>query len=167
MPREIPLTRDRVAIVDDEDFEQVSQHRWHALGAGSGRAHVYAVRTVTSEGRRRMIYMHRYLLGVSATVHLDHINGDTLDNRRSNLRQATQHQNTFNMAPRRNTTSEFKGVCLRRCRVKGHVYEYWLAKIKVNGKSQYLCTTKSEIKAAQAYDVAARRYFGEFARTNF
>lgn len=101
--------------------------------------------------------MHRAIMGGLA----DHKNGDTLDNRRSNLRQATAQQNTWNRARASNNTSGFKGVCPRKDRGT------WLAAIRYNEKLKKLGTFHSKEAAAMAYDRAARALFGEFAALNF
>ncbi len=90
----------------------------------------------------------------------DHINGVRDDNRIENLRLATDQQNQFNRGPRRNSSSKFKGVCY-----VAHANR-WQAGIKLNGKSLHLGWFEKEESAAHAYDVAAKKHFGEFARLN-
>ena len=86
----------------------------------------------------------------------DHINGNTLDNRRCNLRVCTRERNTGNQKPLRGITSKFKGVCWVKARSK------W--RVAISGKfiGEYI----SELDAAKAYNEAAKKHFGEFARLN-
>ncbi|MGB7583176.1 MAG: AP2/ERF family transcription factor [Sedimentisphaerales bacterium] len=92
---------------------------------------------------------------------VDHQNSDKLDNRRANLRLATNSQNQCNRRKTKNTSSQYKGVCL--CPEKTH----WYANIKHKGKKIWLGSFTSEIEAALAYDKAALEYHREFARLNF
>jgi hypothetical protein len=93
---------------------------------------------------------------------VDHKNLNTLDNTRTNLRLATRSQNMFNRNKiKSNTSSRFRGVCFDKRRKK------WCAYITVEGKRIWLGTFDNEIDAAMAYDAAAKKYHGEFARLNF
>lgn len=148
------------AIVDESDAEFVRQWEW--LPLVSPRKNKTRITAVLSGSHKGAVsqYMHRVLLGVSdPRIQVDHINLDTLDNRRSNLRIVTNQQNAFNQAPRRGT-SRFKGVCWHKSVGK------WNAQIGHNGRVRSLGVFESEIDAARAYDEAALRLFGEFARTN-
>jgi hypothetical protein len=107
----IQLTQGKQAIVDDEDFELLSQFKWYAMKSGHN---VYAAR---GGGKRRMELLHRLILGVTdSKIEVDHINGDGLDNRRSNLRVATHADNQHNPGTPTNNTSGYKGV--HWCRTK-------------------------------------------------
>lgn len=153
--KEIPLTQGQFAIVDDDDFDWLSQWKWCALKRKSGD--FYAVRRKPYGG---LLYMHKVILNIT-TGDTDHINLNKLDNRRSNLRPATRSQNMRNLNKiKRNgtSTSQYKGVYWRRNR--------WEVSIRLP-KRTYLGSFDSEIDAAHAYDAAARDCFGEFARTNF
>lgn len=151
--REIPLTRGMVALVDDQDYERISAHKWSAATAG------YAIRGVGSHKNSRCIYMHREILGVSADEHVDHVDGNPLDNRRSNLRVCAHAQNMANRHRNSNkTSSAFKGVF-----PSGSKRSPWRASVR----NTHLGHFTSEIEAARAYDVAALALFGEFARLNF
>lgn len=153
MAREIALTKGRVAIVDDEDFDALSAYRWSAATAKSKNSkHTYASR----RGAKSPIYMHREILGAPKGLRVDHINGDGLDNRRCNLRLCTNSQNLANQMAVRNPTG-FKGVTpawAGRWRAQGH-----------NRKA--LGTFDTVEEAARAYDDYARSAFGAFARLNF
>ena len=151
---EIPLTQGRVAIVDDADLPLVTDRPWQVLLT---RGNAYA--SGDEPHSRKREYMHRVILGLGPDdPHVDHVNGDGLDNRRANLRLATQRQNMGNMRPR-GGVSRFKGVVRHRQR--------WMANIRDHGRRRYLGTFIDETAAARAYDQAAREIFGPFARLNF
>jgi hypothetical protein len=153
----IPLSQGRVAIVDDRDFETLNRYKWYAQKIGNT---LYAARHAT--GRHRTIYMHRQIPGITDPgIFVDHRNGNGLDNRRQNLRLATKTENARNRPAPKNNTSGFKGVHWHK---QGNAYR---ARIKVNGKNIHLGLFPTPTEAARAYDQAARKYFGEFARTNF
>lgn len=152
---EIPLTQGKFAIVDDEDFDLVNRYKWRAyLNHGIW----YAKRDVRLPGGGRIVkLLHMFLTGFAQT---DHRNGDGLDNRRVNLREATRSQNNANQRKTRGS-SRFKGTCWHKAKKR------WLAGIKVFGRRQNLGYYTDEIDAALAYDAAARHLFGEFAALNF
>jgi hypothetical protein len=154
--REIPLTHGQVALVDDDDYERVSQFKW---GAAKMNHRWIAQATV---GWYKQAQMHRFILGLEKgdPREVDHINRNSLDNRKSNLRIATRSQNMANRPKDRGEySSKYKGVC----KVRGR----WIAYIRVMGKLTYLGTHEIEEEAARAYDRAALKHFGEFAVTNF
>lgn len=155
--RELPLTRGLVAIVDDEDYESLSSYKWCATPYGRGN-NFYAVRGMWSEGRTVRVYMHRAILCPPSGMHVDHVSGDGLDNRRGNLRLATQAQNNQNHRIHRNNRSGYKGVGQK------HRDKRWTACIRVDGKRKYLGAFDSPIEAHAAYCAAAKELHGEFAR---
>jgi hypothetical protein len=157
--RTIPLTQGHVAVVDDEDHEWLSQWRWctKKIVLANGRTKLYAHRRIGAS----TITMHRLIMGVNSGEIVDHIDGDGLNNRRSNLRKATVAANCWNSNSRRNTSSHYKGVSWHR-----HVGK-WGAAIRLCGRSQHLGYFTDETEAALAYDRAAKEHFGEFARLNF
>lgn len=169
-PGEVPLygkrARGRVAFVDLEDYSLALQHRWHVLEhdpvAPGRRAHgPYAAYVAHSGGRggtRITVYMHQLITG---SRFIDHIDGDPLNNRRSNLRPATKSQNGANARKNPGKTSRYKGVFWGRER------SGWQAKITVERQQVCLGRFANEEDAALAYDLAAREAFGEFALTNF
>ena len=156
--REIQLTRGQVAVIDDEYFEILNQHKWHARkGRGDN---YYAVRADYSTGKHVQIQMHREVFGgLLKTDIIDHIDGCGLNNLRTNLRKCTIAQNAHNMRPRLNMTSIYKGVSKYR--------NGWYVAISHFGKREFLGMYASEIEAAKAYDAAAMRLHGDFARLNF
>jgi len=153
--KEIPLTQGKVAIVDDEDFELLSQWKWHYSSAG------YATRAIQANGKKRFILMHRLIMNTPVGMETDHINHNGLDNRKSNMRICTLAQNHLNILKNKRNTSGFKGVSWEENR------NAWRACIELNGKGTKLGRFKSPQDAARAYDKAARELFGEFAFTNF
>lgn len=154
--RQIPLTQGLVAIVDEADAIAVLAYRWHAYRDGRT---FYAKREIRrQDGSRTTLRLHNFLTGWSMT---DHRNGDGLDNRRSNLRQATTAQNNANLRRGVRNTSGFKGVNWSK---KSSV---WRAEIRANGQSRFLGHHSTPEEAARAYDAAARELHGEFACLNF
>jgi hypothetical protein len=153
---QIELSQGQVARVSPDDFDELCGYQWNANKCTSPGS-FYASRMNHSDpSKPRVIKMHRQIMGFPR-LDVDHSNGDTLDNRRHNLRLATRAQNSRNGKRRVNNTSGFKGVSLHRDNV-------WLAKITVAKKQIYLGTFTSPEEAHAAYCRAADRYHGEFAR---
>jgi hypothetical protein len=159
--RRIPLTEGKFTIVDLQDFYWLNNFEWCAKEDYYGR--FYAVRfTNQSEKKQKITAMHRLICNPPPGLLVDHRNNNSLDNRRDNLRLATHSQNTCNRRMNKsNASSQFRGVSLFRSR------RIWYARIKIHGKSIFLGYFDSEIDAAKAYDNAAKKYHGEFARLNF
>jgi hypothetical protein len=161
--KEVPLGKGKVALVDDEDYERVVAWRWQAnLRKGQWRAR----RTAQRGERKYSVFMHRFILGAPPGTLVDHRNGDTLDNRRGNLRLATHSQNAANHHKRpAGCASRFWGVSFvkdpRAWRSP------WRACVWQHGKRRFFGQYRTEEEAARAYDVAALEAFGEFACLNF
>lgn len=152
MPKIIPLTRGRFAIVDDEDYNRIASFKWHYMNTG------YAA-TTYDQGRKT--YLHRFVIKAKDGEQVDHVNMDKLDCRKENLRTCSNQQNSANKTKQVNNTSGYKGVTWDKTNKK------WIAEIMVNKKSKKLGRYSSAEDAARAYNEAAKKYFGEFARTNF
>lgn len=161
MTIEIPLTQGKVALIDDSDFECVSRFKWYAMRYRDKTSY-YAVRSTTRTGGKRTAEkMHNVILGTMAGFIVDHINRNTLDNRRCNLRFATQAQNKTNTR-RRVGSSRYIHV-----RFDKSCHNPWRAELKANGKRIMLGYFPTEEEAAHAADVGALLYHGEFAQLNF
>lgn len=163
--REVPLTRGMVALVDDEDFELVSGFHWHSTRGNGLSRNVWYAGACVSKARarqigRRHVSMHRLIMGFPKHQ-VDHIDGDGLNNQRSNLRPANNSTNQMNKGKSRRNSSCFKGVSWRSSSRK------WQASICKNKKQKYLGEFRTALSAALSYDDAATRLFGEFARINF
>lgn len=153
--KKIPLTRGLFTIVDDKDFSLVNQYKWCANDGRQGRWYA-----ATSSIKNKYIKMHRLITGAKKGQHVDHKNGNTLDNRRSNLRICTHAQNARNLKHNRNIkkTSKYKGVCWSKAHKK------YTAQITFNYKKIHLGMFTCQRKASKAYHAAAKKYFGEFCR---
>jgi hypothetical protein len=155
--KEIPLTQGYVAIVDDQDFEVVNRHNWHARRNGNT---AYAITNIGKGAARTSMFMHRLILGLSdPKVIVDHKNGCGVDNRRENIRICTPAENARN-------TRHFRGESLYKGVKRGSSKRRWLARIMVNGERIDLGYFDTEEQAALAYNMAAKLYFGEFACLN-
>lgn len=158
--KKIPLTQGQFALVDDSDYEFLSQWKWYA---NKLHGNFYAMRGIKKGGKQFIILMHRQILGLEKEDKRqgDHKDHNTLDNRRSNLRICTNQQNLMNMKSHQNTTSRFKGVSWVKSRKK------WVAQITINGTVKFLGRFTEEKEAAEAYDEVAKKHFEEFACLNF
>jgi hypothetical protein len=156
LTREIPLTNGLVALIDADDVERVSKFKWYASEKDKW---TYALKGRTDESPYAA--MHRFIMNAPEGLHVDHINGNGLDNRKSNLRICTNQQNRWNQDSHRGSSSQYKGVFFEKRR------ERWRAEIRFDHRRIKLGDFPNEIEAAKAYDKIAWLCFGEFARTNF
>jgi hypothetical protein len=156
MARSIALSRGLFALVDDEDYDRVTAiGKWYADPSGKT---FYARKNFWRDGSYTSIRMHALITGID---NVDHANGNGLDNQKSNLRPATGSQNCQNRGIRSDNSSGFKGVYWSRQRGK------WVASIWFDGRERHLGVFTDPAAAAHAYDAAAHKAFGEFARPNF
>lgn len=158
--KHIKLTKNYYTIVDDEDFEYLNQYNWHV---NCIKNHVCAVRTESRKLKykyQRTIYMHREIMGLMFGDKrlIDHINGNSLDNRKCNLRICLHKYNMRNRKPQKGV-SKYKGVNLDK---KGK----WKVQISYNGKIIYGGRFINEIEAAKRYNELAVKYHGKFAKLN-
>lgn len=163
--KEIKLSKGKVALVDDSDYEYLVQWKWRAWTPGNGV--FYALKNKAGECG---ITMHRLLMGLSdRKIFVDHIDGDGLNNQRNNLRPSTTSQNQWNSRPRLNGTSKYKGVFVITDKYNGT--KYFNTQVRANKKSfsagRFPFTPDGEISAAKARDELALKIHGEFARLNF
>jgi hypothetical protein len=157
--KRIKLTQGKYALVDDEDFEWLNQWKWHAFK----RPHTfYASRNIcSSDGKRGLLLMHRLLTEAPKGREVDHKDGNGLNNQRVNLRVCTDQENRQNRCKPSHNKSGYKGVSWHKRSKK------WHAQIGANGiKMKSLGYFTNKIEAAKAYDSAARKYHGEYARLN-
>jgi AP2 domain/HNH endonuclease len=150
---EVPLTKGFVCVVDDADASLVSGPYWYAH---KSRTKWYAAANV--DGKR--IMMHRLIMAAPAEVEVDHRDGDGLNNRRANLRRASHQENGFNKKLYENNTSGFIGVTWHKKLGK------WRAQIRKGGRHHSLGCYLDPRDAALAYNAAALKLFGEFAKLN-
>ena len=139
----------RVILIDDEDFERVSEKRWHFC-RGYAR---------TRDGYKH-VYLHQFILGKMEGMQIDHINRNILDNRKSNLRFVTKAQNSYNRNKREGAQSKYIGVCKSVNGPKRR--KSWRALIK----SKLIGYYETEREAALAYDIEALKAYGEYAPLN-
>lgn len=151
--RLIPLTKGQFAIVDAADFDRLMQWKWHAQRS---KHKWYARRGSSIKGKRFGMQMHRFILGAPPHLQVDHIDGNSLNNSRRNLRLATNTQNQHNRILNRNSTSGCKGV--------GWTHHAWQAQIHVAGRKVYLGRYTNKQDAVAAYVEAAKKLHGEFFR---
>lgn len=152
--KEIKLTQGKVVLIDDEDYEMVSQFKWRYLSG-------YAVYSDNS----KVIRMHRLIMKCPVNMQIDHIDGNGLNNMRNNLRICTKTQNSRNTKKtHKNCSSKYKGVYF----ING--YNYWRAQLEIclNNKRKHISAGiyKTEIEAAVAYNEIAKKMFGEYAKLN-
>ena len=156
--KEIQLTQGKVALVDDEDFEYLNQWKWFPNNLKHG---FYAVRmNPTLDNKKNTISMHRFIMNVPLNMTVDHINRNTLDNRKINLRICTMAENLRNKNIYKNNTSKYKGVYYHK------IVKKWLVRISVNNKRIHIGYFLNPIEGAKAYNEAAIKYHGEFANLN-
>lgn len=159
--REIPLVPGGVALIDDDDYERLVQHRWYRHPSPST---AYAKTFIQRDGERRSTSMHRLIISAAPGMEVDHIDRNGLNNQKENLRVVTPAQNHMNTPGRRTwrgkePTSRYKGVHLSDGR--------WRAMIQVGRRMKHIGMFGDEIQAAMAYDEAAQRIYGEYAHLNF
>jgi hypothetical protein len=151
--KKIPLTgrhgQGKFMVVDDQDFAQLNNFKWHVSATGYART--------CRAGKH--ILAHHLVRQPGAGLVIDHVNQNKLDNRRSNLRVATRGQNNTNR-PWRSKTG-YRGVERSDCKKK-----LWSARIRKGDTRYYLGTFDSPIQAAKAFNAAALELHGEFAVLN-
>lgn len=152
--KEISLSKGRIAIVDAADHEWLSQYKWYACSNG----HQWYARRSTPYGDIRM---HRAIMNAPAGMFVDHVDGNGLNNRRSNLRICTQAENVRYRNKPSTNSSGYKGV------IKKKGCNRWEASIVKSQQRFYLGLYLSAEEAARAYDAAAIFLFGSFAFLNF
>ena len=158
--REIILTDNQIALVDNVDFEHLNQFRWFPVRR---RKVTYAGRSVWSDTKQqpRVVLMHCDLMNPPPKLMVDHQDHNGLNNQRSNLRICSNSENLCNRPKPCHNTSGYKGVIINHKR--NAIY----GRIRKNGIEYHLGTFQTVEEAARAYDVKALELHGEFAYLNF
>jgi len=160
----IRVSQGRIALIDDDDFDRVSQYKWSAVmpfNPGKTGKTYYAHRSIKINGKWTHISLHRFIMNAEKGVQVDHADGNGLDNQKSNLRLCTHVQNSMNK----------KGWSKHGLKGLGFIKDcipsrQWRASIRVNKKLIHIGLYASKIDAAIAYNIAAIKHFGEFAKLN-
>lgn len=155
----IPLTKNKYAIVDMDDYEWLAKWRWYADRSGSG---LRASRNrPIRDGSRALVLMHREIMGLKPgdKLQVDHVHHNTLDNRKSGLRVCSAQENQMNQLAG-GGTSRYKGVSFHEKTNK------WRSRIFMNRKEEHIGMFASESDAAKAYNKKAKELFGDFACLN-
>ncbi len=154
--RRVPLTKNRYALVDPEDYERVMTYLWCAYRS---KEVWYAHRDIIKGTAYRN--MHRFILGDFSSEEIDHIDNNGLNNQKKNLRSCTTSQNAMHRGPSKRNKSGYKGVswCIAR--------QKWIVQIHTGKKNNYVGAYDSKIYAAVIYDEVAQEAYGDFAYLNF
>ena len=150
----VTLTKSYQVEVDDEDYERINKIKWYAQVS---KRYVYAAH----RSKDGLIYLHRFILNCPYGFFVDHIDHNTLNCQKSNLRLCSNRQNQWNgkmPAKKGEHPSQFKGVCWERGK--------WRARIRVNGQKKHLGSFSDEWQAAQAYNQASISLHKDFACLN-
>lgn len=162
----VELSDGTAVLVDDEDFHVASQFSWHMTGVRTynGYTWQYPGTNVRVDGKHKMLLLHRLLMGArfGDNRRLDHVNGNTRDAQKSNLRWCSHGQNISNQRNRTKTnkSSRFHGVYFDRWKQR------WKAQIRCEKRKVCLGNFTDEVQAARAYDMAAMKLHGSFASLN-
>lgn len=152
--RELLLTKGKVALIDDDIYDEISKYKWCYFPCG------YAARGATKNGKNISVYMHRQIMNAPKGQMVDHKDGNSLNNLRENLRLCKSIQNQRNSKIPKNNTSGFKGVTWYKPSKR------WRAQITLKNQCIYLGYFIEKIDAAKAYNEAAKELFGEFSKLN-
>jgi hypothetical protein len=152
----------RQVLVDVDDAWLLQKYKWY-LWSTKRHNGIYVVASESISNPKALHYkrLHQVIMGTTSGQIVDHINGNPLDNRRSNLRIVSHSENNKNSTKRKNALNKFKGVHFSTRERK------FKAQIQSNKNKISLGTFKTEVEAARAYDEAAKKLHGEFAKLNF
>lgn len=153
-----------IVLVDDENYPELNIFKWRI---NKNANCLYAVRWDYSECTKRLLFMHRVILGINNPKEIiDHIDHNGLNNQKDNLRVTTTAKNSANRTSKKNGTSKYLGVSIMNIKSNGKEYKYWRSYIQSNKVSKWLGMFKTEEAAALAYNNAAKELHGEFANLN-
>lgn len=167
--KEIELTQGKVAIVDDEDYEWLSNYKWNLGDHNKSEKYIYAFTRIYVEAeygtphyylkkkQRKSIFMHRMIMDTPEDLIIDHINHNTLDNRKANLRNTTYSQNMIN-SYRDKPLSGYRGVTAHK--------KKYAARISINGKDKRIGSYRTAKEAGKAFNKAAQKHYGKYAQLN-
>lgn len=157
----ISLTRGLVAIIDEKNFDRLSKYSWQATFCKNGYVRVSRMTKRDAHGKRKCIGLAREILGLSdSRIHVDHINGNTLDNREENIRMCSAYENMKNRIKKHKSSSKFKGVSWSES------HKRWVCRVFSNGKKVFHGYFKDEMCAAKKYNEIAIVHHKEFAKLN-
>lgn len=157
----IPLTQNKFTIIDDEDFPVVMNYKWYAKKVNKKNKYYVYTNGYNQLGNKKKLMIHRIIMNIQdPNIKIDHINSNSLDNRQCNLRICGHSQNSRNRILNKNNTTGYKGIFYRKSK------NWWESHIKYNTKKIHLGVFKTKEEAAEAYNQAAVKYFGEFANLN-
>ena len=142
-----------IVLVDDKDYNWLNKYTWHL-------SHNYAQTNIKNNNGRKLKTMHRLIMGEPKNMQIDHIDNNSLNNQRKNLRIVSLKQNQMNRISQKNSTSDYKGVSWNPKNKK------WVASIGFNRKTYYLGLFNNEKEAAKTYNNKAKELFGEYANLN-
>lgn len=156
----IQLTNGKSTKVDNQDFVKHNMFKWRSSKQGRTKGYFIASREIKENGKSVQLKLHRVIVGAKKGQYVDHINQDSLDNRRENLRICTNSENLRNRGKQSNNTSGFKGVSWNKNANKFSV------RISVNGNDRFYGYFSDAKKAARVYNSLAKKLHGEFAYLN-
>lgn len=150
---------DKIVLIDAEDFEKISNFKWHVNYNKKNNYYIQA--NIYVNGKRTTKSLHKIIMGDFKDKIIDHINGNTLDCRKENMRFVTNQENSFNQKVSKNKkSSKHKGIYHNK------KLNNWKVLIKYNYKNIYIGVFDTEQKAVNAYNEKAKELFGEYARLN-